>query len=48
MDKEASHLGRREFLAAAATTDVGMALPAAAQEAAAKAKGSSGNFGWYE
>jgi predicted dehydrogenase len=37
MDKQASHLGRREFLAAAATSGVGLALePAAGQEGAAK------------
>ena len=45
MDKQSSHLGRREFLAAAATTGVGLALePAAGQEAAAKPKGNSGRL----
>lgn len=39
IDKQASHLGRREFLTAAAT-GVGLAPPASAQEAAAKPKGS--------
>jgi predicted dehydrogenase len=45
MDKPSSHLGRREFLAAAATSGVGLALePAAGQEAAAKPKGKSGRL----
>ena len=45
MDKQASHLGRREFLAAAATGGVGMALePAANQGAAGKPKGHSGRL----
>lgn len=35
MDKQASHLGRREFLAAAATGGVGMALEPAANQGAA-------------
>jgi predicted dehydrogenase len=39
MDKQSLHLGRREFLAAAATSGVGMTLePGAGQEAAAKPK----------
>jgi len=45
MNKPSSHLGRREFLAAAATGGVGAALaPAAGQEAAAKPKGNSGRL----
>ena len=45
MDKQSSHLGRREFLAAAATSGVGLALePAAGQEAAAQLPGHSGRL----
>ena len=45
MDKQSSHLGRREFLAAAATSGVGLTLePAAGQAAAAKPKGHSGRL----
>jgi predicted dehydrogenase len=45
MDKQSPRSGRREFLAAAATGGVGLALgPAAGQEAAAKPKGNSGRL----
>jgi hypothetical protein len=45
MDQQASHLGRREFLAAAATSGVGMALePAAAQEGAGRAAEKRGKL----
>jgi predicted dehydrogenase len=45
MDKHSSNLGRREFLAAAATSGVGITLdPAAGQEAASKAKGKDGRL----
>jgi predicted dehydrogenase len=45
MDKQSSHLGRREFLAAAATSGVGLAFePAAGQEAAAQLSGHSGRL----
>ncbi|MGA3325690.1 MAG: Gfo/Idh/MocA family oxidoreductase [Terriglobia bacterium] len=42
MGRQSSSLGRREFLAAAATSSVGLGLPAAGQEAAPKPKGNSG------
>ena len=45
MVKPSSQVGRREFLAAAATGGVGLALePAAGQQAAAKPKGNSGRL----
>jgi hypothetical protein len=42
MEKPATHFGRREFLTAAATSGVGLAMPAAGQQAAPNLKPHSG------
>ena len=42
MEKQAAHLGRREFLAAAASTGVGLAMEPATGEAAAQPQARSG------
>jgi len=47
MKEQSSHLGRREFLAAAATSGVGISLPAADQPIAPNRKVAAASFAWY-